>query len=736
MARRRVNLPVDPNIAPGGARTMSTTHPDAKKYLWTGKILHVDPETMCCSISLSTGSNEFHDVPLPAPGGGGPRSWSGVIPEPGTKVIVGWYKVGSRGHKPVIIEVLTSGVFPAREYEPFASVDPEQAAEALELYPELEDDPHYNWEPIRLKLRKAYSGDFLASSSGGADILLDRDFTSSNRSGNEFKLRDSDQTAILQTINEFTSNAAGYYRRGLIKRNAYTFLQDLFPLTDETIGKAPYDIGEDVLFAQKVPTDSPAFGILREFGLITEDGTRTFDIQDGVVEFPYVVTSDGQRINYVTASDFTEGFDASGFAYVEDRKELRHISNGIMPVTEEGDGFQIDLDKEVFIEDVHGTVVGNDFTTIDGRKTYKKITRMRLFTDPLQGEVSPAPVFEPLDTLEDLKYIDSQALARLYRIQAPNNSNQYAFGINKEGRVFLHVPASQTGTIDDKGKSIDANIQGLLKAVIGKDPNTELSADLVLVGGLNLTIGRGPSGNSINLTLDGPVSRTITNINSAENTPAESLTVDGSCSKTVSGNDFTYVRGNIVRKSGASDTSEASSITHNAGTGGYKLMSAGDLGITVLGQAQENYAQLKYTKLTLGTIKQSVSGIDSNTMLAGSITRTVVAGTGITDTVTAGNMDLTVATGNMNLSVAAGTLNISNASGSLSINAAAGPITLNSSITTTINSGVSTVINTPTTKIGVSVSGNAVAGIPGPPIPHLDYITGIPILGIPTVVIG
>lgn len=734
--KRRVNLSVDPNIAPGGARQLSNIHPDAKKYLWTGKILHVDPETMCCSIIMNSGSNEFHDVPLPAAGGGGPRSWSGIIPEPGTKVVVGWYKVGGRGHKPAILEVLSSGVYPAREYEPFASVDPEEAASVLDLYPELADDPHYTWEPIRLKMRKAYPGDYLASSSSGTDLILDRDFTVTNRAGNEFKLRDADQTAVLQTINEFTSNAAGYYRRGLIKRNAYSFLQDLYPLDDATFSKAPYDIDPIDFYNQKLPADSPAFEILSRFGLIKDDGSRNFSPEDAISDYPYVVTPDGQRINYVTTEGYTESFSDWPYAYVEDRKELRHVSNGVLNVTEEGDGFQIDLEREVFIEDVHGTVVGNDFTTEDGRKTYKKVVKMKVFTTPLQGDVSPAPEFEPLSGFNDQQYLNSQALARLYRVQSPDNTNQYAFGINKEGRVFLHVPASQKGLPDDVGKSIDANILGLFKAVIGKDPNTQLSADIVLTGGLNLSVGRGPSGNSIELNLAGPVSRTVTGINSTDNSPAESLIVEGSASKTVSGNDFTYARGNIVRVSGASDATEADSISQSAGVGGYKLQVTGDLGINVLGKTQENYAQLKTTNLALGVTKTSLAGVDSNTVLAGSITRTVVAGTGITDTVTAGNMDLVVATGNMNLSVAAGSLNITNAAGSLAINAAAGPVTVSSSATVTINSGVSTIINTPTTKIGASVAGNAVAGIPGPPSPHLDFITGFPILGVPTVVIG
>ena len=729
----------DPKIAPYGAKELESSNPEFKKYLWSGRILHVDTETMCCSLALDTSVGEFHDVPLPAAAGGGPRSWAGVVPEPGTKVVVGWKKFGHRTHQPVIIEVLTSGVFPAREFEPFMSLSPGESAEALAAMPELEDDPRFNWQPVRLKLRKVYPGEFLASSSGGADIYLDKDVNLSNRAGNEFILRDADQTAVLQIINEFTSNAAGVYRRGLIKRNAFTFYQDLFPLFGEdsgTAGPTPYEVSDFTMWEQKVPTSSPAFKILRNFGLIDEQGKRVANYNDTYLEYPYIVAADGQRINYISTGENTNSFAESSFAYVEDRMELRHYSNGVMAVTEEGDGFQVDYDKETYIEDVHGTVVGNDFSTDAGRPLYKKILRMKVFPDPLVGEVSPNPIFEPVDNFYEHDIIDQIALARLYRIQSPKSSNQYAFGISKEGRVFIHVPASQVGTPDEAGKSVDLNIVGLLKAIIGKDPNTQLSADVILNGGLNCEIGRGPKGSSIILTLHGPIKKNIIGDDNLDNTPTEDTTVGGSTSTSISGSSFTYVRGTVARISGASDNTEADSIVHNAGAGGYKQLVAGDRGITVLGKTMEMFAQLKTCSYALGITKTTLAGVDSTTQLVGAITRTLVSGAGITDSVGVGNYACTVGTGNMLMSTGAGNIAITCGAGNLALTATAGPLAITSSLTTNITSAVSTLINSPFTKIGTTGVGNAVAGIPGPPAPHFDYVTGLPLLGVPTVVVG
>lgn len=731
----QTNPSIDPRYV-GGARAISTDGPGAKSYLWAGKIIHVDVETMVCSVSFDSGYGERHDVPLPAPGGAGPRSWAGVVPEPGTKVILGWRKYGNRGHVPYITEILTSGVFPAREFEPWSSVDPAEAAEALEANPDLADDPHFNMGVIRLKLRKAYPGDFLASSSGGSDALLDHDATFSNRSGNELKLRDADQTAVLQVLNEFTSSAAGYYRRGLIRRNAFSFLQDLFPLSDLTDVDNPFDISQTDLFSQKVPTDSPAFDILRQFGLITSDGTRNFGADQGINEYPYVVTSDGHRTNYVVQGENVNGFDSWPYCYVEDRKELRHVSNGVMAVTEEGDGFQIDLDKEIFIEDVHGTVVGNDFQSDAGRPLYKRILGMKVFTDPDQGAPSDGPIFEAVDMVDNLPYVDDIGLARLYRIQSPNGSNQYAFGVTKEGKVLLHIPMTQVGGTQRAGKSVEANIAGLLKAIIGKDPNTQLSADIRLQGGLNLEVGRGPGNASIDLTLHGPIRRRIVNDDDTGATPAEEVTIGGSSSETISGSKFTYSNGHNVRISGAQDATEADSIVHNSGTGGYKFQSAGDVGKTILGKSTETYAQLHTSAYGLGTVKTSLAGVDANTLLAGAMTRTVVAGAGIADTVTVGNIATTVATGNMLMSVGAGNMAATVGAGNLALTASAGALALTTSLAATITAGVNASINAPTTKIGLAVVGFAVAGIPGPPAPFLDYITGIPVMGVPTITLG
>jgi len=740
----------------GGAKQMSNASKEAMSYLHAGHIVHVDTETMVCSVRLDSMQAERHDVPLPAPGGAGPRSWSGSIPEPGTKVVIGFKKGDASGRNfvPYILEFLTPGTFISRDYEPFSSANPADAAAVLGLAPDLADDPRMNLGVIRLKARKGYPGDYIASSSGGADFILDRDAYLTNRAGNEFRLRDADQTAILQTRNEFTSNAVGYYRRGLIKRNAFAFLPDLYPLDDNNVPAkiiSPGNPANGVDPNTGEPLDrNPAYDILLQFGLIKADGTLNFE--DGILPagqnssdtnpfYPPVVTPDGQHISYITHGEHVNSFANTLYGYTEDRIELRHLSDGTMAVTEEGDGFQIDPPFPVYIEDVKGTVVGNDFHSDAGRPLYKRVLGMRLFDSVNQGTPSTGPIYEPVDTVTRMQLMDALGLARLFRIQCPypDSSNQFVLGITKEGKVLCHVPKTQAGEPHEKGKSIDLNVLGLIKMLVGADENNNnTSLDARFTGGINLDIGRFTGGlqpgASITMTLHGGV---VVNHNGDPTTGLASVNhYNGNKQEAGTGSSLTTFGGNIINSAGGENAHQGQKITLNAGAGGLVTVSAGDTGETVLGKTQQQYGQEVKSMYALDHSRTHLLGTDSTSILVGSISRSVLAGTGISDSTTVGNFQATVGVGNYVLSVGTGNFSATVGAGSLALTASAGPASITSSLAATITSTALIALTAPVTKIGAVVAGFAVAGIPGPESPHFDYIVGIPILGVPTITIG
>jgi hypothetical protein len=743
-----VPLSFDPKFM-GGAAEVSLSHPDAYKFLWVGRILHVDTETMVCSIKLETGvGGERFDVPIPASGGAGPRSWAGTMPEPNTKVLIGWKRYSNRAFTPYIVEFLTVGVLSAREYEPFSTVDPKDAQEALRQKPSLAYDPRVTLGVVRLKMRKVYSGDFLASSSSGADLVLDNDVTVMNRAGNEFRLRDADQTAVLQTINAYESNATGFYRRGLIKRSALNFLPDLAASGFDSLtgsqeefleGKFNISVEDYENFryvVNQIPVDSPAYDKLLEFGLIDDEGVPVFPSDPDKLNYPFVVTNDGQRISFTTVGEPEKGFDQTDYAYVEDRKELRHMSDGVMAVTEEGDGFQIDINSPPFIEDVYGTVVGNDAYSDAGRPFYNKILTMKLFNDPSDGVIAPAPMFESVDTLTSQTEANTKALCRLFRIQSQTSNSQYAFGITKEGRVFLHVPKSLTGLPQDKGKSIDASIAGLVKAVLGKDDNTGTSLDFRTKGGINLDIGafQGPDPEeseqiSVNLNLAGKIRTTYSGAANRE------TFITGSDTCTVTGSAARIIDGSCIDAVGGVRAVEAVSISHNAGPGGYKGKVAGEYNLSVFGKAKKLHAQEVSSTFALGNEKITVAGIDSTEVFVGGIKRTVRAGN-IEHSVNAGNKITTVNLGNHIVSVDTGNYLASVGTGNLTLACTGGNVSISSGALMSLSASAYMSLTAPGVKIGSTVVGTAVVGTVGPPSPHQDFIVGRPLFGVPNIQMG
>lgn len=737
----------DPNQI-GGVKNQSLQSREAHSYLWTGHIIHVDIETMVCSLAIDFGAaKEWHDVPLPAPAGSGPRSWAGCIPEPGTKVLVQWKQFGNRNFQPYIVGFMTAGTFPARHYEPYSTCDPQEAREALEAVPELADDPRYNLGIIRLKARKAYSGDFIASSSSGADFLLDRNATIQNRAGNEFRLRDSDQTAVLQTINEFTSSAAGYYRRGLIRRNAFNLLPDLMlSVPDRTPGMIGDKLIDEVLSEKNVTIEnsnpsewnavlvdqidpsSTAFETLKNFGFVDESGKVIDTITKSQTDpiYPFVIVPDGRRQSYAVAGVQDLKYDETDECYVEDRADIFHTSNAVMSVTEEGDGIQIDNpSSRIFIEDVKGTVVGNDPFSDGGRELYKRILSIKMFDSEDPGANPRAELF-PIDMTSPSE-AETIALARLFRVKCPaDDAKQYTFGITKEGRVFLEVPCS-SGDL----QSIDLATSGGVRAFLG--PNSErVSLNLKTQGGVKLDIGSFKDGSSdendsvsVDVTLHGKIKTNYIGQQGRE------TIVNGTDYTSVGGSHVVIAGGGSVVAVGGTAALEAEGRRVNVGTGGYVLRSQGSYDLVCLDKASEAFAMTRTITHATGSMKTVLTGLESTMMISGVHTTTVAAGA-YSVTVGAGNLSLASGIG---ANIAAGA-NVTLGAGGATTSVAGGSHTTVAGGINMMIGGIACGVQAPVVKIGTTIVGCVVAGVPGPPSPHFDFVTGLPILGQPTTFIG
>lgn len=755
---------------------LSTDTALSKAYAASGRIVNIDSETMVCSVILDKGLGKFYNVRITAPGGAGPRSYSGVIPEVGSLVIVKYYQVSNRVYNPVIIEYMTPGIFLSRDYDKFISPTPEQADTALATDPMLELDEEITYRPRRLKFRKVYSGDFISSSSAGSDFILDEDVHFSNRAGLEVRLRDSDRTAVLTSVNESFSNAAGRYRRGLIRRSSYAYDPDILGTTTgdngtgyiETNANAvqnadvnPWDVDDKDIYSIPVPKESPSFEHLRSLGLIDDKGYRTASYSNAIEFFPPTVDDSGTYTSYVTSTgNPRDGLESSGSIYVEDRKEIFHKSDGTLPLNDESDGFDSDIavmgvsGNNVFIEDVHGTVVGNDIVTDEGKKLYKRLLKLEVLNSEMfssygdhdslltqRSPISPLPrpVFSPIDEVTEASQFDTTALARLYRIVSPTTQKEFIFAVSKEGKVFANIPKASSPS-PQTGTSVDLNLDGLFRAVFGKDSVSGLSLDWQAEGGIRINSGTGPAGYSLIGNFLGDVDLSIGK-NSSTNT--QSLDISGSVLTKISGSNNTLVKGSTNQITNGTHTVNGESIILNAQIGGVKLTSIGPHSVTAFGH-EHQFTGICTTTYSNGSTVKHVAGIDRSTSLAGSKIREVTAipggmtpiGPGIFDSVDSGFIEKTVKSGKMSFNVNSGTMEHTVTVGNLNMKASAGISALSGSASVNMSSDSLATISAPLISIGNSTIGFAVAGIPGVGKVALDYVTGLPLEGIPNVSIG
>jgi hypothetical protein len=338
---------------------------------------------------------------------------------------------------------------------------------------------------------------------------------------------------------------------------------------------------------------------------------------------------------------------------------------------------------------------------------------------------NPSVDFFPIDTGMHPSDADKIALARLFKMACPaDQSKQYVFGITKEGRVFLNVPAG-----GDYDESIDLATEGSIKAYIGNNVNRQ-SINLKTSGGVKLDLGsfvEESSGDqvSLDITYQGKIITTYNGMQGRETRVAGSDYVSSGGSST------NISMGPMTQISSAAHAVEGEKIVRNAGTGGYVLRSLGPCDTTCLDKHSESCAKERSITNYLGQSKTTVAGTDSHTIMAGQKTTTVVAG----------NYGVTVGTGKLSLSsgisstYSAVTTSTFTAGTNSSFTAGAAS-TSSAGTSNTLSAGVVATVAAPLVKIGGVTTGGVVIGVPGPPGPFHDYITGLPVLGCPTVLIG
>jgi hypothetical protein len=687
-----------------------------------GTIIRVDEINMKADIQILTGGGFRFEVDL-TQGLAGPRSFWGGVPEVNSVVIIGYRRLHKNLWDAVILGYLPTGNRSGLRFDPFSAYDPSTvtADDKEETTKALGGTTRYK----RLLMRP---GDVGGMSSGGSELVLSKDVRMVNRAGDFLELRDAERTWVAQSVHRVESESGVRRLSGPIRRSKFFLPEDILKEGTRTLRDrdTKYYGREELQSAGPgiTPGKPPKYALTNG---------NVLDLFNNFTEFPAVTYSNGRKVHYPPTSPALsiEDIDTpAADAFVEYRMEMSQSSDLSQEVLEEIDGFQMDR-RLPYIEQVYGTVVGNDFNSVRGQRQYARILKPRIFTDfnsVVKGKFTLDEVIrQPTNDLEAF----TNAGAYLFRMRPPRSTgdNVYAYAVTKEGKVYLNIPGSTVESYSGKNVSAEVNMAGALKAYIGASAPDRNSINAVLEGGIKAVIGHNASGNALDITYRSAVKVEYGTTTPNDSDMAYEMVVRGRTRKIVSGIDQEQAGSKEVIVDGGYQL-HADRLNINAfqGFGG----NFGEIAWMVSGKSQYNYA--------LAVLENIILGGKISTILAGGLVQNIIAGGevhnvtagGALFSVAAGGFTATVGTGVVALTTGAGAVTLSTASGALSIGAAAGAISIAAGLALTLTAVTAITLTAPQVLLGAPIAALGVCrGVPSlpPNTPTLDPITNIPLLG-------
>lgn len=500
--------------------------------LSVGTVTFVDYALFTVTLKIETGETlQPTPIPLTFPGAG-KRHFFGALPEVGDVAVIGWAPQESGyNRRPVVLGWMTPSIMAGQDWMPF------QPYSAEEWGHSPSDQVKYSAiaDRTRHKLRHMEPGDIVASSSRGADIVLNESVLITNRRANEIRLRDQDQALIIRSLQQFHAMAGARIYAGMVQRDANLLPVQMF--ADLVQWDAPRQVdGEKVLLqsSELAPSEIPllqltpnalfqrtaagkrtAFDNLIKSGDIKKDPIQAFldpyqFLQNGLfigadgsalTDLNAAAVYGGKSFYRVSTTGENSAANASRDTLTEYRIELTHTADGTLPVTEQTDNFDADripesvpreLDSTAknapFIEFVMGSVVGNDAFSLQGKEVYGI---------PLQPEIFPKGASRAVPNLiSGVGSSMEEHAASLFIVRPPLGAGNAPtfWSVTKDGRLKTSIPG--TG----KSWSVEAALGAGLRLESGKTPSGE-SLQLDTEGAIRLHSRSGTNHTNLGLEL-------------------------------------------------------------------------------------------------------------------------------------------------------------------------------------------------------------------------------------------
>jgi len=319
-----------------------------------GKVTRVDPKRMVVDLVIISQTNvTFSNVPITFPGAGS-RHFFGAMPEVGDLCLIGQQPAESgRSKRPVILGWYVPSTQAGYDWLNVRSHGPDE----LDLTPKQKVALEGIAFERRHKLRQMEAGNIIASSAQGSDLLLTESATLTNRRGNEVILRDQDQALVVRSLQQFHAGAGFRTYSGMVQRDANLLPSQIVkdvvdwtsdrqvdgsgvPLNPDELDETDDEMGTSNLSAVfdsgiKTNEATDPFRVLQRGLFIDSDGNWTFTDKGAVY---------GGKPMYRVSSDLSTNTvsNAGVETLTEYRIEVAHTSTGVLPVTEQTDGVDID----------------------------------------------------------------------------------------------------------------------------------------------------------------------------------------------------------------------------------------------------------------------------------------------------------------------------------------------------------------------------------------------------------
>lgn len=709
--------------------------PKSSSQGWTklsislASIIKVYAEELRCDIKVVQGEKDepiYSGVEIILPAFGA-RHFLGAIPDVNDLCIVGWMVVDQDGkRKPAILGWFPKTPFLGHDWLPTQSTTTEEGMlNTPKDRLELKGISHR----IRNKLRHFQAGNIGASSSQGADLVLDESVLLSNRRANEIRLRDQDQALVVRSQQQFHTMSGARIYGGIVQRDARTLPKEL--ISDGSDWADPYQLDVDGKPKRNFKNDNVSQDNYKPHNLFRKESLKeksNFEKDGGFITLdPYKFVYNANLVNeFFENESETRSLVYGGKAILrlntegkpsfntnmatEYRIELNHLTDGTLPVSEQTDGFDVDRlsevkeskDKLPFVEFVLGSVVGNEAFTLTGKDLYGK---------PL----SPKIEFGAGSSLVDASVLDlEEHSATLIKVQPVVGDDPASFiSFTKGGalRAFIGNSTTEYGVKAKVNSGVGLSAQKV-------NVQTTSNLDMVVGGQTNINANNN-IGFSSNKTININAVNTI-NLNSSErinlSAPVVSLADAGQ----------------VVLKS-QSALNFNSSETINLSSKGKNETIMGGSNTTISGPKDFNMLSgpPRSTKILASPATGQVAGIvDEKIVAYGDELNTYLTTSNITDLITSGTKNIVIGAGALNMTVGTNAINLTPATaiinattGVASVNALSGIASMvgiggavvSSEAVTTIRGGGALILASKGTSVGFIMCGS-----------DRDTITGLP----------